>query len=97
MGDLLKKFVKEEFQSQIKENYPHLRYPPCVYAEVVRVKEKQGTYTAVLRILDKNKDKDNRFPEIPNVITKIPIKTGDIVVSILMYGECDLFIVGRCP
>lgn len=96
MGDLLKNFVNEELQGQIQKNYPYLRYPACVYAEVIRVKEKQGIYTTVLKILDKNKSKDSRFPEIPNVKTEIPVKTGDIVVSVLLYGECDLFIVGRC-
>lgn len=96
MGDLLKGFVREEFREQIRKNYQHLRYPPCMYAEVIKVKEKQGIYTAVLKILDKNKNKDSRFAEIPNVTTEIPISKGDIVASILMYGECDLFIVGRC-
>lgn len=97
MGDLLKKFVEEEFQRQIQENYPYLRHPPCVYAEVIKVKDNQGIYTAVLKILDKNKNKDSRFSEIPNVTTEIPIKAGDVVVSVLMYGECDPFIIGRCP
>ena len=79
---MMKNFVKQELDDQIKTNYPHMRYPPCIYARV--------------KILDKNKQTDTRFPEVPMVSTKVPVESGDIVVVILLYGECDPYIVGRC-
>ena len=30
------------------------------------------------------------------VSTKVPVESGDIVVVMLLYGECDPYIVGRC-
>lgn len=97
MGDLLKTFVGEELRGQLRENYSYLRHPACVYAKVTRVRETQGIYTATLKILDQNKNEDSQFTEIPNVCTEIKIGVGDTVAAILMYGECDPFIVGRCP
>ena len=28
MSDMMKMFVEQELQNQIKENYPHMQYPP---------------------------------------------------------------------
>ena len=56
MSDMLKRFVEEELGEQIKQNYPHMQYPPGLYARVVTVKEKsEGLYVTTLKILDKNK------------------------------------------
>ena len=97
MSDMLKQFVKEELRKQIKQNYPHMQYPPALYARVVTVKEKsEGLYLTTLKILDKNKQSDNRFPEVPNVLTDILVTKGEIVAVVLMYGECSPYIIGRC-
>lgn len=77
-----------------KTNYPHMRYPPCIYARVVKASKKEDVYTVTLKILDKNKQTDTRFPEVPMVSTKVPVESGDIVVVMLLYGECDPYIVG---
>ena len=37
MSDMMKMFVEQELQNQIKENYPHMQYPPGLYAKVVSV------------------------------------------------------------
>ena len=42
MSDMMKMFVEQELGNQIKENYPHMQYPPCLYAKVVAVKRKGG-------------------------------------------------------
>ena len=34
MSDMMKMFVEQELQNQIKENYPHMQYPPGLYAKV---------------------------------------------------------------
>ena len=86
---MMKNFVKQELDDQIKTNYPHMRYPPCIYARVVKASKKEDVYTVTLKILDKNKQTDTRF-------TKVPVESGDTVVVILLYGECDPYIVGRC-
>ena len=39
MSDMMKMFVEQELQNQIKENYPHMQYPPSLYAKVVSVRQ----------------------------------------------------------
>ena len=90
MSDMMKIFVEQELQNQIKENYPHMQYPPGLYAKVVAVKQDGELYEATLKILDKNKQPDSSFPEVPKVKTDIP------VLIVLMYGECKPYIIGRC-
>ena len=96
MSDMLKTFVGQELGNQIKENYPHMQYPPGLYARVVAVKNKGEHYEATLKILDKNRQPDSRFPEIPKVMTDIPVLKDETVVIILLYGECRPYIIGRC-
>lgn len=96
MSDMMKQFVVQELSQQIKENYPHMQYPPFLYARVVSVKKVSGKYEAILKILDKNKQVDNRFPEIPKVVTDIEVHKSDVVVVALLYGELNPYIIGRC-
>lgn len=96
MSDMMKKFVEQELQAQIKENYPHLQYPPGLYAKVVSVRQTGELYEVTLKILDKNNLPDSRFPEVPKVKTDIPVSNNDIVAVVLMYGECRPYIIGRC-
>ncbi len=53
-------------------------------------------YQQTLKILDKNKQPDIRFPEVPKVKTDIPVLKNEIVAIVLMYGECKPYIIGRC-
>lgn len=96
MSDMMKQFVGQELEQQIKENYPHLQYPPLMYAKVVYVQGNMPPREATLKILDKNKQPDSRFPEIPKVKTEIDIEKGDVVAIALLYGEFDPYILGRC-
>ncbi len=96
MSDMMKKFVEQELQAQIKENYPHLQYPSGLYAKVVDVKQSSNLYEVTLKILDKNNQPDSRFPEVPKVKTDIPVLKDEIVAIVLMYGECRPYIIGRC-
>ena len=80
MSNMMQKFVEQELENQIKQNYPHMQYPPGLYARVVSVKKKG----------------DSRFPEVPGVKTDILILKNDIVAVVLMYGECSPYIIGRC-
>ncbi len=96
MSNMMQKFVEQELENQIKQNYPHMQYPPGLYARVVSVKKKGELYEATLKILDKNKQPDIRFPEVPKVKTDIPVRKNEIVAIVLMYGECKPYIIGRC-
>lgn len=69
------------------------------YAELPRVasvRQNGELYEATLKILDKNKQPDIRFPEVPKVKTDIPVLKNEIVAIVLMYGECKPYIIGRC-
>lgn len=96
MSDMMKMFVGQELGSQIKESYPHMQYPSGLYARVVTVKARGELYEATIKILDKNGNPDSRFPEVPKVVTDIPVLKGEDVAVILMYGECRPYIIGRC-
>ena len=93
MSDMMKMFVEQELQNQ---NYPHMQYPPSLYAKVVSVRQNGELYEATIKILDKNKQPDIRFPEVPKVKTDIPVLKNEIVAIVLMYGECKPYIIGRC-
>lgn len=92
MSDMMKMFVKQELGNQIKENYPHMQYPPCLYAKVVAVKRKgEELYEATLKILDKNRQPDSRFPEVPKVATDIPVlKDETVAVSSCMASASPI-------
>lgn len=62
----------------------------------VSVRQNGELYEATLKILDKNKQPDIRFPEVPKVKTDIPVLKNEIVAIVLMYGECKPYIIGRC-
>lgn len=96
MSDMMKMFVAQELGNQIKENYPHLQYPSGLYAKVVKVKQKGELYETTLKILDKNRQVDFRFPEIPKVKTDIPVIKDEVVAIVFMYGECRPYVIGRC-
>ncbi len=96
MANMMQEFVKQELDSQIKNNYPHLRYPHCIYAKVVNVMADSDVYICTLKLLDKNKQVDTRFPEIPMIRTKIAVKKGDVIIVTFLYGECNPYVLGRC-
>lgn len=48
MSDMMKMFVEQELQNQIKENYPHMQYPPGLYAKVVSVRQNGELYEATI-------------------------------------------------
>lgn len=96
MSNMMEKFVTETLKQELKSKYPHIQHPPCVCAKVVRVTDKDGIYDCTLNILDKNMDRDTQFPEIPGVYTELSVKKGDKVVVLMLYGECNPYIVGRC-
>ena len=96
MSDMMKQFVGQELEQQIKGNYPHLQYPPLMYAKVMHVQGDMPPREVTLKILDKNKQPDSRFPEVPKVKTGNDIEKGEVVAIALLYGELEQYIMGRC-
>lgn len=96
MSNMMKMFVGQELESQLKKKYPYMQYPPCMYAKVVGVRDVSGKLECTLRMLDKNRQPDRQFPEVPRVATDIPVAKGETVAVVLLYGECCPYIIGRC-
>jgi len=95
MSDMLKGFVVKVLGEHISKNHPHMAYPNSICARVVSVKKEQKLYVCTLKILDKNGVADASFPEIPFVKTNIEVAINDIAVVLLLYGECNPYIIGR--
>ena len=95
MSGMMESFVKETIDTQIKEQYPHLQHPSGMYAKVVRAEQSGDVYKYTLKILDKNLNNNNDFPEIPNVKSVIELQKDDIAVVILLYGGSGVYILGR--
>lgn len=95
MSDMLKTFVNMALDERIREKYPHLRHPACVYARIVKVCQADGIYEYTVRILDADMDTDEDFPEIPGVRSSLRMKEGDTAVVMLLYGGANVYVIGR--
>lgn len=96
MAEFMKDFVDKEIDNQINNKYPHLRNPSCMCAKVTNTLVDGNKRYVTLKILDKNMNIDNEFPEIPFVRTEIEFSKNDKAVIILLYGECsNPYVVGR--
>lgn len=92
---MLEQMIKNVFEKHIKENYQHLSLPPAVLARVTKVQEQVDHYVYNLKILDENKGINQEFPEIPEVKSKIAVENGDTVAILLLYGQLNVYIVGK--
>lgn len=95
MSDMLKTFVDHELDKRIQDEYPHLRYPAAVYAKITNVRKEADHYNYIIRILDKDKREDAKFPEVPKVKSNTAYESGDIVTVIFLYGNVMPYIIGR--
>lgn len=95
MSDMLKTFVDMALDERIREKYPHLRHPACVYAKIVKVYQADGIYEYTIRIMDAAMETDDDFPEIPGVRSAIRMAEGDTAVVMLLYGGINVYVVGR--
>lgn len=95
MSDMLKTFVKAEIDENINKEHPHLRYPASVYARVTGVSD-HGSYNSyIIKILDKNKKEDHKYPEIPQVLSDGKFHEGEIIVVAFLYGDIMPYIIGK--
>lgn len=87
VGEVIKKYIKE----YICEKFPHCALPQAVFAKVT----KGGKEKVTLRILDKTKQVDTRYEELPDIETEFPYQTGDEVIISFLHGELENPIILR--
>lgn len=93
--DMLKNAVVKIVQDLLIKQYPHTQQPPSMYAMVTEVNSKKNYKEVAIRILDSDLSRDKNYPEIPGIRTELDIKEKDIVVVLMLYGQCLPHIVGR--
>lgn len=95
MADFLNEFVKTVMDDNIRENYPHVRQPALLVAEVKETMTLEDQPFVTLQILTEKGEADEAFPLLPYVRTEASLQAGDIVVIGLLYGGCTPYILGR--
>lgn len=95
MSGMLQDMIETTLDNHIEVRYPHLKKPIAVWARVIRSEAEDEKYKITISILDKSKQPDTDYPEIPDVITNQKFQNGDIAVVLLLLGECIPYIIGR--
>jgi|GEM_PF-6314424 len=89
---MLKDMIKNTLKEIFKTDYNYLEYPFAMKAKITS--KNDNSYT--IKILKNTDEYDDKFPEIPNVSkNESEYNIGDKVVILLLYGQLDVYIVGR--
>ncbi|PYG86743.1 hypothetical protein LY28_02769 [Ruminiclostridium sufflavum DSM 19573] len=92
---MLEEMVKSIIKKQIETDFPHLLLPAVTRAKVTRVTASDNWFEYNLKIIDKLGDFDERFPEIPGVMSKVQVEAGKVVAIGFLYGELNPCIIGE--
>ncbi|EKS54343.1 hypothetical protein D186_23366 [Citrobacter freundii ATCC 8090 = MTCC 1658 = NBRC 12681] len=92
---MLEQYVHAVVDKKIRQEYPHIELPGAVCARITKAQLGEAYHTYSVKILDANREVDERFPEVPNVKSKDKFDQGDTVAVLLLYGQLDVFIVGE--
>lgn len=92
---MVEEVIKGVVSKMIQSDYPHVQLPAVMHAKITKVTISGEWYEYNLKILDKNGVIDARFPEIPNVRSKVQILSGKTAAIGLLYGELNPFIIGE--
>lgn len=92
---MLEQMIKNVFEKHVKESYQHIALPPAVLAKITKAQTQADYYVYNLKILDENKEINSEFPEIPEVKSKVRLDSGDVAAVLLLYGQLNVYIVGR--
>ncbi|NPV89824.1 MAG: hypothetical protein HPY50_03485 [Firmicutes bacterium] len=92
---MLEQMIQNVIEKLIKAKYQHIKLPSAVYARVTKVQEYPDYYVYNLKILDENKAVNTEFPEIPEVKSKVALENGDVAAALLLYGQLNVYIVGK--
>lgn len=96
MADFLNGFVKTVMDEVIQKDYPHIRHPALLYAQIKDTVSREGKLYVTLQVLTENGQVDETFPLIPHVRTELSLQAGNIAVIGLLYSGCTPYILGRC-
>ena len=94
---MIEDMVSNIIEKKISTKYPHIQLPSIVMAKITAVITviENTLFLYNLKILDKNGEVDERFPEIPEVKSTIKTTYGKTVVIGLLYGELNPYIIGE--
>lgn len=92
---MLQEFVITVVKKLMKTEFVHLEHPAAMYARVTKRTELGEYYEYNLKILDKDKQVDSRFPELPRIRSKQRHEVGSTVAVALLYGELNPYIIGE--
>ena len=92
---MLEQMIKNVIEKLIQVRYQHVKLPATVYAKITKAQEYTDYYVYNLKILNENKAIDTSFPEIPEVMSKEKLETGDVAAVLLLYGKLNVFVVGK--
>ena len=93
LPDMIKSVVKKLIAVEL----PHLRRPAVMRARVISSYPQGYWRVYSLKIIDKNGEVDARFPEIPQVYSKVSVELGRNVAIGMPYGELDPVILAEVP
>lgn len=91
---MLESMINAAIAKKIQTDYPHLLQPLAVRAQITKVSG-SGMYDYNLKILDADSRIDERYPEVPGIKSNQAYDQGDTVVVLLLYGQLDLYIIGK--
>ena len=91
----MEQMIQNVIEKLFKAKYQHVKLPAAVYAKITRVQEYPGYYLYNLKILDENRAINTEFPEIPGVKSTVSLVNGEIAAVLLLYGQLNVFIVGK--
>ena len=92
---MLEEMVKSVISKQLAADFPHLQLPAVMRAKVTRAASSGEWFEYSLKIIDKTGEIDERFPEIPGVLSKLQVESGKTVAIGLLYGELNPCIIGE--
>ncbi len=92
---MLEEMVKSVISKQLAADFPHLQLPAVMRAKVTRAASSGEWFEYSLKIIDKTGEIDERFPEIPGVLSKLQVESGKTVAVGLLYGELNPCIIGE--
>jgi hypothetical protein len=92
---MLEDMIKNVVEKQIASDFPHLQLASFMRAQVTKVTASGEWYSYNLKILGKSGAIDERFPEIPGILSKINVEAGKTVAIGMLYGELNPCIIGE--
>ncbi|EPR07757.1 hypothetical protein [Ruminiclostridium papyrosolvens] len=92
---MLEEMIKSVIDKQIADTYPHLQLPSLLRAKITKVTPSGEWFEYSLKIIGKTGEFDERYPEIPGVLSKLQVDSGKYVAIGLLYGELNPYIFGE--